>query len=137
VTNRIRPRGPEPVTRKIITYVTDTEYDLIATAARSRPGRPWSVSRFVAEATLAAARPGEASATLDRPPGRAPARLVLAELAAAVAALDRSTAALDRLDRHGRTDPGSTGAEEPAAAAVRAALMRLTELADRAARDLG
>lgn len=109
---------------------TDDELAAVRDAAAT-PGKGLSVARFVAEAALIAA---QVQPPAPRP-GHAPSRLVLAEVMAAVAAVNRIGNNLNQLAREknatGLRPVGTRDAEKQ----VLAALARLAEAAHRAAGD--
>jgi hypothetical protein len=125
---RRRP-GLAPTRCRIDFYLTPDEHRAIAEAAQRGPGRPLSLSRFVADAALAAAG---AKPPAPRP-GRAPSRLALAEVMDAVTAVNRVGNNLNQLARErnatGLRPVGSLEAEHRALAA----LHRLAEVAERIA----
>lgn len=109
---------------------TDDELAAVRDAAAA-PGKSFSVARFVAEAALVAA---EVRTPATRP-GHATSRLVLAEVMAAVAAVNRIGNNLNQLARERNTTGlrpvGTREAEER----VLTALSRLADAAERAAGD--
>jgi hypothetical protein len=127
---RRRRRGPRPAPRKVTIRLTDAEYRAIRQAA-SRPGRGVSLSRYVAEAALAAA-----GATPPPPtPRRSPSKLVMAEIMDAVTAVNRVGNNLNQLAR----EKNATG-QRPAGTHVEIqralnALDRLTKVTDSATPD--
>lgn len=126
---RRRPRRHADARRRVEVRFTDTEYTTVQDAAAG-PGRGVSLSRFVAEAALAAA--GSPARTTPAASRGAPSRLVLAEVMEATAAVNRVGNNLNQLARQknttGRRPVGSLETE----ARVLAALARLAEAADRA-----
>jgi uncharacterized protein (DUF1778 family) len=91
---RRRHRVPGRAPRKVEIRLTEQEHALIAWAAARRPGRPLSIARFVAEAAL------QAAATTPSPrPGGMPSRAALAEVMAAVTAVNRIGNNLNQLAR--------------------------------------
>ncbi len=124
---RRRPRGPDPANRRLVIRLTDAELTAIRRAAAA-PGRGTSLSRFVADAALAAA-----GAADQRPPlGRAPSRLVLAEVMEAVAAVNRVGNNLNQLAREKNATGLRPAASRQVEQRVLAALHRLADVADRA-----
>ena len=127
---RRRPRTAGGAPRRVVVRFTDPEYAAIRRAACA-PGRQVSVARFVAEAALVAAD----AAQPPREQGKAPSRLVLAELVAAVAAVNRVGNNLNQLSREknitGLRPVGSLETERHCLAALR----RLAEVAEQAAGD--
>lgn len=127
---RRRPRSAGERMRRVDVRFSDDELDAIRLAAAA-PGCGVSVARFVAEAALVAA---DARPPAPRP-GHAPSRLVLAEVMAAVAAVNRVGNNLNQLARENNTTGlrpvGARDAEEQALDA----LARLAEAAARAAGD--
>ena len=134
---RRRPRHPDGARRRVQVHFTAAEHAAVRDAAADQPGRGVSLSRFVADAALAAAdtnRPG--SGGCGRCPARrrgAPSRLVLAEVMEATAAVNRVGNNLNQLAREknitGWRPVGSSEVEQR----VLDALTRLAEAADRAA----
>jgi hypothetical protein len=127
---RRRRRGPRPAQCRVEIRLTDAELTAIRAAAAG-PGSGVSVARFVTEAALTAA-----GATPPAPTQRrAPSRLVLAEIAAAVAAVNRVGNNLNQLAREkNATGLRPIGTADQITRAL-AALDRLAEAADRAAGD--
>ena len=127
---RRRPRRPGRRMHRVDVRFTDDELAALRRAAAA-PGKGLSVARFVAEAALVAADARPPATT----PGHAPSRLVLAEVMAAVAAVNRVGNNLNQLAREknatGLRPVGSREAEEQALSA----LARLTDAARRAAGD--
>ena len=125
---RRRRRGT-PHVRRLLVRLTDHEHAQLAEAAGRGPGRPLSLSRYVAEAALAAA--GAALEPARQP--RAPSRLALAELMDAVTVVNRVGNNLNQLAREknitGLRPVGAREAEERALAALR----RLADVAERLA----
>lgn len=126
---RRRRRGT-PHVRRLVVRLTDHEHALLAEAAGRGPGRPLSLSRYIAEAALAAAG---AAAPEPARQLRAPSRLALAELMDAVTAVNRVGNNLNQLTREknatGLRPVGTREAEERALAALR----RLADVAERLA----
>jgi hypothetical protein len=106
--------------------LTDREHEEIRAAA-SGPGRGVSLSRFVAEAALAAARHQPVPT-----PSRAPSRLALAEIADAVVAVNRVGNNLNQLARERNVTGERPRASRMVEERVLAALVRLTAVVDRA-----
>lgn len=125
---RRRPRNSGGAPHRIAVRLTEHEYVAIRHAACAS-GRRVSVARFVAEAAIIAA----GAAPPPAPPRRAPSRLVLAEVADAVAAVNRVGNNLNQLAREknatGLRPVGSLETERRALAA----LDRLAHVAERAA----
>lgn len=124
---RRRRRGFRPAPRKVEIRLTEAEHHAIRDAA-SRPGRGLSIARFVAEAALTAA------GALPPPAARrrSPSRLAMAEIADAVAAVNRVGNNLNQLAREKNATglrPVGTHAEVERALA---ALEHLAEVADGA-----
>jgi hypothetical protein len=126
---RRRRRRPGSAPRRIEVRLSEEEHAAIVTAAGRGPGRPLSLARFVAEAALVAA----GAAPPARTPGRAPSRLVVAEVMDAVSAVNRVGNNLNQLARErnitGLRAVGTRDAERRALAA----LNRLADAAERAA----
>ena len=117
--------------RKVEVRLSAGEYDVIARAAR-RVGRGVSLSRYLAEAALRAAGP-------QPPPQRArsaPSSVALAEVMAAVVAVNRIGNNLNQLARErnitGERPVGAFAEEQRA----RVALARLADVAEQATGDL-
>ncbi len=130
---RRRRRGAAAA-RQLLVRFTDAEYASVRDAAKARPGRGVSMSRFVAEAALTAA--GSPARTAPIGGGGAPSRLVLAEVMEATAAVNRVGNNLNQLAREKNTTGQRPVGSLEVEARVLAALQLLAEAADRAARHL-
>ena len=126
---RRRRRGAAAA-RQLLVRFTDAEYASVRDAAKARPGRGVSMSRFVAEAALTAA--GSPARTAPIGGGGAPSRLVLAEVMEATAAVNRVGNNLNQLARERNTTGQRPVRSLEMEARVLAALQRLAEAADRA-----
>jgi uncharacterized protein (DUF1778 family) len=125
---RRRRRGIGLVARKVEVRLSPDEYATIKGAAAA-PGRGVTLSRYIAEAALAAAGTSPVTSSERRPPSQ----LVLAEVMDAVTAVNRVGNNLNQLAREKNITglrPVGTLDEERRA---RAALGRLAEAAERAA----
>ena len=125
---RRRRRGIGPVARKVEVRLSADEYATIKEAA-GVPGRRVTLSRFIAEAALAATGTSSPTPSERRPPSQ----LMLAEVMDAVTAVNRVGNNLNQLAREknvtGLRPVGALDEERRA----RAALVRLAEAAERAA----
>lgn len=127
---RRRRRGAAAA-RQLLVRFTDAEYASVRAAAEACPGRGVSMSRFIAEAALAAAgSPARTSPIGGR--GASP-RLVLAEVMEATAAVNRVGNNLNQLAREKNTTGQRPVGSLEAEVRVLVALERLAEAADRAA----
>lgn len=117
--------------RKVEVRLSAGEYDAIADAA-GQVGRGVSLSRYMAEAALRAAGSQPLAAT----PRSAPSSVVVAEVMAAVVAVNRIGNNLNQLARErnitGERPVGAFAEEQRA----RVALARLADCADRASAEM-
>lgn len=134
---RRRPRQPDGARRRVQVHFTDAEHAAVRDAAADQPGRGVSLSRFVADAALAAADTNQAGADLcGRCPTRrrgAPPRLVLAEVMEATAAVNRVGNNLNQLARQKNITGLRPVSSRDVEQRVRETLARLVNAADRAA----
>lgn len=135
---RRRPRRPPRTGHTIEARFDTAEFAAVRDAAARRPGRGVSLSRFVADAavsaaTTAAGNGGGECGRCPRRERRAPSAVVLAEVMAATAAVNRVGNNLNQLAREqNATGLRPVGARE-VERRVLAALSVLAEVVERAA----